>query len=360
MIKIIVLVIVILIIIIALFLNLSPQFGGSLSREDAKNLKKSKNFKNGKFRNEVEVSMMSDIKLGSIVNGFKNKDTIPKRELPIDNYLIGNGEKTKVVWFGHSSLLVEIDGKNILIDPMLSERPSPVPIFVKRRFGSKLPINIEEINKIDAVLISHDHYDHLDYKTIKVIKNKVGMFYVPLAVGSHLRSWGVKQEKIVELDWWQEAMLDDIAITATPSQHFSGRGLFNRNSTLWCSWVIKGTKSNLFFSGDTGYHKGFKEIGEKYGPFDLTMMECGQYNDIWPNIHMVPEQTVQAHKDLKGKVLLPIHWSAFKLSTHSWNDPAKRVTVAAKKLGVTAITPKIGEEVIVGEKTIFESWWENI
>ncbi len=358
MIEIVSIIVVILIVGGILFLNLAPQIGGNITKEEKEKYSQSNNYKKGKFRNKKEVSMVSEVKFKTFGDMIKNKNTIPKHNLPIKDYKLGNSKETKVVWFGHSALLIEIDGKNILLDPMLTERPSPVPVFVGKRFKTDVPIDISEIKNIHGVLISHDHYDHLDYSSIKKIKDNVERFYVPLGVGAHLRRWGVERSKIIELDWWQESNIGNIIVAATPSQHFSGRGVFNGNSTLWCSWVIKGSKETLFFSGDTGYHNGFKEIGEKYGPFDLTMMECGQYNESWASIHMMPEQTVKAHIDLKGKVLLPIHWAAFKLSIHPWNEPASRSVSEAERLKVKVITPNIGEEIIIGKENVDNNWWK--
>jgi len=208
-------------------------------------------------------------------------------------------------------------------------------------------------------LISHDHYDHLDYWSITKLKDNVKKFYVPLGVAAHLKAWGVEEVKIVEMDWWEEVKFEELVFACAPARHFSGRGLTNKDSTLWCSWVVKGDNANIFFSGDTGYNEGFKKIGEKYGPFDLTLLECGQYNEGWAEIHMMPEQTVQAHIDLRGKLLMPIHWAAFKLSVHPWQEPVERLLAKANSLGVKVTTPKIGEPVILGRTLPSSRWWEN-
>ena len=208
--------------------------------------------------------------------------------------------------------------------------------------------------------MSHDHYDHLDYETIQKLKDKVGVYFTPLGLGNHLIEWGVNKERINELNWWDSIDFDGIKLICTPARHFSGRGLFDRATTLWCSWVIEGKKDNVFFSGDSGYDTHFKEIGEKYGPFDISLMECGQYNEDWKLLHMMPEETVQAALDLKSKLTMPIHWGGFTLAFHDWTDPIERVVNKAKKLNMPITTPKIGEPVIIGKETYpIEKWWKN-
>jgi L-ascorbate metabolism protein UlaG (beta-lactamase superfamily) len=265
---------------------------------------------------------------------------------------------TRLFWFGHSSFYLEMDGMKILIDPMLGNKPSPIPFMGPQRYSEELPIPIEEFSNIDAVIYSHDHYDHLDYGTIKKLKNKVDHFYVPLGVGNHLESWGVPKENISELNWWENIDFQGINLICAPSRHFSGRGMFNRASTLWCSWIIEGNEHKIYFSGDSGYDSHFKEIGDKYGPFDLSLIECGQYNPQWKNIHMMPEETIQAGSDLKSKLVLPIHWGAFTLAFHSWTDPIERALKKGEELNQTVITPKIGEPIVLGNDELpKEKWW---
>jgi L-ascorbate metabolism protein UlaG (beta-lactamase superfamily) len=262
-----------------------------------------------------------------------------------------------LTWFGHSAVLLEIDSVKIFIDPMLGLHAGPVPLISPKRYNEELPIAIEKLPFIDIVLISHDHYDHLDYGSILKLKDKVGKFFVPLGVGAHLRAWGVKPELITELNWWQEAQHNSFTFICAPARHFSGRG-FTNNLTLWSSWIIKSSREQLYFSGDSGYGPHFKEIGEKYGPMDFVMMECGQYNERWASIHMMPEETVQATLDVQGKVLLPIHWGAFTLAMHGWDDPINRVTAAAQRLNVPIRTPKIGQMILPLDDTASDlRWW---
>jgi len=212
---------------------------------------------------------------------------------------------------------------------------------------------------IDAVLLSHDHYDHLDYGSIVKLRNKVKHFFVPLGVGAHLARWGVDPTKISEHDWWDEVQFEGLTLASTPARHFSGRSLKDRDTTLWCSWVIVGPEARVFFSGDSGYGPHFAEIGEKYGPFDLTLIECGQYDARWAAIHMLPEESVQAHLDVQGKVMMIVHWAAFTLGLHDWTDPVERVSKAAEAQNIRFSTPKIGETVIIGAAEYPASiWWK--
>ncbi|MDP4128047.1 MAG: MBL fold metallo-hydrolase [Bacillota bacterium] len=275
----------------------------------------------------------------------------PDRPIPIDRVdtlPMQAGEQTKVIWFGHSTILLEIEGKRILLDPTFADSPSPFPLIGGKRFSRVLPIEPENIPPIDVVILSHDHYDHMDYRSIKKLKDKTTLFCIPSGVGKRLIEWGVDQKKIREFDWWNELELAGLTLACTPAKHFSGRTMFDRNNTLWCSWVIVGPRTKTFFSGDGGYGSHFDQIGKKYGPFDLTLMECGQYDERWSDIHMLPEETVQAHIDVNGKILLPIHWAAFSLAFHDWTDPIERVIKAAKERKVCITTPKICEAVIVG------------
>lgn len=348
-------------------MHVSPQFGGEAKGARLAAIQKSPNYDYDQFQNPVETNM--DIGFGGYVQMIrnrlfeKNEDQRPDFTLPVQKmdparFATVNDTATTITWFGHSAFLVEIDGKRLLLDPMLGEIASPISFIGPKRFSETLPIAIEDLPAIDAVLISHDHYDHLDYGSIKKLAEKTSHFYVALGVGAHLERWGVPAAKITEMDWWQESSFQGLKFVSTPARHFSGRGLSDRMKTLWTSWVIKGERDKIFFSGDTGYFDGFKEIGDKYGPFDITLMECGQYNELWANIHMMPEETVQAHLDLKGKLLMPIHWGAFTLAMHSWTDPVERVMSKAKALKIPITTPRIGEPIILNSSIPKTVWWE--
>jgi L-ascorbate metabolism protein UlaG (beta-lactamase superfamily) len=349
------------------FMQLSPQFGAEAKGQRLSQIEQSPNYHDGVFQNPVETNMDIGFRgyLKMINSRLFNKqaDQEPDWYLPVEKidprkFDQQQDTATVLTWFGHSAFLIEIDGKRLLVDPMLGERASPISFLGPKRFNETLPIEIEDLPQIDAILISHDHYDHLDYGSIKKLEAKTGHFYVTLGVGAHLERWGVPASKITELDWWQEVKFKGLTFVATPARHFSGRGFSDRMKTLWASWVIQGRHDNIFFSGDTGYFDGFKEIGDRYGPFDVTLMECGQYNELWPNIHLMPEETVQAHIDLKGKLLMPIHWGAFALAMHSWTDPIERVTQRAKELRVPMTTPRIGEPIILERRIPMSNWWE--
>jgi L-ascorbate metabolism protein UlaG (beta-lactamase superfamily) len=307
---------------------------------------------------EMGITYMFTIIKDLIKGNPKRK---PKGPIPIeflDNDTLNDNQETRVVWFGHSTLLVEIEGKRLLLDPNFANSPSPFPLIGGKRFSKVLPIEPERLPPIDVVILSHDHYDHLDYRSIMQIKDTTSLFCVPLRVGNRLKRWGISKEKIKEFDWWNELDFAGVTLACTPSRHFSGRGLFDRNKTLWCSWAILGRQTRIFFSGDGGYGSHFAEIGEKYGPFDLTLMECGQYDKRWSDIHMMPEQTVQAHLDVKGNRMIPIHWAAFSLAFHDWTEPIERITKAARERNVDVLTPKIGEFVNIRSAEYPKSnWW---
>ena len=348
-----------------LFVNSSPEFGGKATQEQKKFYSRSLNYKDGKFinRGNVEMSMDFNKFFKSLVGYFSpTPQTKPSSDIPvhkIDSLNIARYKgKTRMVWFGHSTFLLQINGKNILIDPMFGNVPAPHPMLGGKRFSSELPIQIEKLPQIDAVILSHDHYDHLDYGSIFKLKDKVNHFYTPLGVGVHLLEWGIPQRQITELDWWQQSTFGDLVFKCTPAQHFSGRGFNDRGNTLWASWIIQSSTENLFFSGDSGYGSHFKEIGDKYGPFDFAMMECGQYNEMWKEIHMMPEETAQAGLDIKAKFIMPIHWGSFKLAMHTWTEPVERLLTRASELNIPVHVPEIGESIYLDPKHIQSTkWW---
>ncbi|WP_225677181.1 MBL fold metallo-hydrolase [Thalassolituus marinus] len=268
-------------------------------------------------------------------------------------------DEHRVYRLGHSTMLLSLNGEVWLLDPVFSERASPVQWAGPERFHP-LPLNPQDLPPLKGIVISHDHYDHLDEGSIRQLADKAEGFYVPLGLGRYLQQWGVAADRIVEHDWWQETRVGDTLLAATPTQHFSGRGLFSRDSTLWASWVIERDGRRYFFSGDSGYFAGFKQIGERYGPFDLTMMENGAYNERWGHIHMMPEESVQAHLDLGGQRMLPIHNSTFDLSIHAWFEPLQRVSDIASQRGVELVTPIIGEPVVMGREQAFSLWWQSL
>jgi len=359
-------ILVAIITVVFLVLNFYPPLGGKSSKESRERMKESPNFVDGKFRNQIPTPMDLSIKdsirlLGEQMKGHPQGR--PESELPIipfDPKSFAENSEDQVIWFGHSTLLLKVNEVNILIDPVFSKAASPVSMVGPKRYSAKLPAEIEDLPKIDAVIISHDHYDHLDYGSIRKLRGNVEKFIVPLGVAGHLVRWGVEKDAIIELDWWDEVPFSGLTIASTPARHFSGRGPGTGGTTLWSSWVILSEKTRVYFSGDSGYGPHFKEIGDKYGPFDLTLMETGQYNENWAGIHMMPEETLQAHADVRGKLMIPIHWAAFTLALHSWTDPIERATQAAHEQGAAIATPRIGETVVIGaEEYPTLAWWDG-
>lgn len=348
---------------VVIVINTKPDFGQKPTGKHLEQIKTSPNYGDGQFVNLIETKMGSfgDM-MGTMPDFLFGKNQSPDFDLPVkfgENQQPAVDSLSFVTWYGHSAFLIEMEGKRILIDPMLGEVAAPIS-FGSKRWAYTAPIPIDELTNIDVVILSHDHYDHLDYSTIMKLRDHVRQFFLPLGVGSHLQSWGVPKSKITEFDWWDEKKLEDLNIIACPARHFSGRGLFDNNSTLWASWIIEGAHQKFYFSGDGGYGPHFKDIGEKFGPFDLAMMECGQYNEAWEAIHMMPEQSVQAGLDVKGKVLMPIHWGAFKLSVHTWTDPIIRFQNESKRLNAKMIHPVIGERFSIGQDYPVTEWWRPI
>ena len=264
----------------------------------------------------------------------------------------------RITWMGHSAFMVELDGTRTLVDPIWSERASPFTWSGPKRFYQP-PLAFEDLPPIDAVIISHDHYDHLCRETVGrlLAQNPALEWLVPLGVGAHLEHWGVDNAKIVELDWWEDRTIDGVTITATPSRHFSGRWLSDQNATLWAGWAWKGPTRSVFYSGDTALHPQFAEIGERLGPFDVTLMESGAYNQLWADVHLGPEQAVIAHRMVGGKVMIPVHWGLFDLALHGWTEPAERVAVAAKRLGVEVAILRPGASYEAEQEATIDRWW---
>ncbi len=352
-----------------LFINLSPQFGGKISKEQKEAYAKTGHYEDGIFINKEPMHIeMNCHSLKKMITDMLNPNPhlAPENNLEVKKVstetLLNNVVKsTRVLWFGHSTFLVEMDGKFILIDPVFSQVAAPSPLLGRKRYNKEMPMDIEDLPEIDFVVISHNHYDHLDYESIKKLKSKVKKFFVPLGDGSHLKSWEVPEDHIVEMDWWKEFSIDSTTITFVPSRHTSGRGLSDRDASLWGGWIFEGPNDNIYYSGDGGYGKYFKEIREKYGPFDLGIMECGQYNKLWKDMHMVPEQTVQAGLDVGAQVIVPAHWGAFSLAMHTWKDPIERVTAEGERSNLPIATPQIGELFSIKPAQIpTEKWWVEI
>jgi L-ascorbate metabolism protein UlaG (beta-lactamase superfamily) len=264
-----------------------------------------------------------------------------------------------VVWFGHASTLVEIEGRRVLLDPVWSERCSPSQRVGPRRLH-RPPVPLAALGAVDAVVISHDHYDHLDMGTIKALaRDQSAPFVVPLGVGAHLDRWGVPASRIVELDWGESTVVNGATLTATAAHHFSGRTLA-RNDTLWTSWVVAAGGRRVFYTGDSGWFPGYAGIGAEHGPFDAALVQIGAYSTAWPDIHMTPEEAVTAHLDVRGGLLVPVHWGTFNLAFHAWSEPVDRLWSEAKAREVRLAVPRPGERVDVDAPPAVDGWWQTV
>ena len=288
--------------------------------------------------------------------------TIPAGALPVDalsREQLDRAADRSLYRLGHSTLLFKLRGQFWLTDPVFGERASPFRNMGPKRFHAP-PISLDALPPLRAVILSHDHYDHLDQETVIALAEKTEVFITTLGVGDRLIEWGIDADKVRQFDWWDGVELDGVTLTATPAQHFSGRSLLDGNSTLWASWVIDDGDLRVFFSGDTGYFDGFRTIGERLGPFDLTFIETGAYDAQWPYVHMQPDETVQAHIDLGGRWLVPIHNGTFDLAMHRWQEPFERVTGLALARGVSVSTPRMGERLDLGAPHRGERWWRDV
>lgn len=348
----------------AYFFMKQPKFGKLPSGARLERIKKSPNFRDGKFQNlSVTPDLAEGVSYYTVMKDFffaKSKRSAPDSVLPSEKINLHSldADKDIIVWFGHSSYFIQLDGKKILVDPVFSGSASPVR-FTTLSFNGSDVYTVDDLPAIDYLFITHDHWDHLDYKTILELKPKVGKIITGLGTAEHLESWGFDTTNIYERDWNDKVVLQE-GFTAylTPARHFSGRG-FTRNMSLWTSFVLQTPSMKLYIGGDSGYDNHFKQIGETFGPFDLAILECGQYNPYWRYIHMMPEEVVQASIDLKAKVLMPVHWAKFSLALHDWDDPIIRVVKEANRRNVPILHPLIGEEVDLKDNVKTVGWWED-
>jgi L-ascorbate metabolism protein UlaG (beta-lactamase superfamily) len=337
-------------------------------------IRRSPHFKDGVFQNPGGLARTrpsgSTLDLAKV---FLDKDTrsrrAPRGSVPVHATTLADISRPpatglRLTWMGHSSVLAEIDGQRVLFDPVWGERCSPFPFAGPRRLHPA-PLPLAALGPVDVVVISHDHYDHLDLPTIKALAGTDTLFAVPLGVGAHLERWGVSAGRLRELDWHETTKVGGLALTATPARHFCGRGLRNTQHTLWASWVVAGEEHRIYHSGDTGYFGGFADIGAEHGPFDATMIQVGAYSDFWPDIHMTPEEGVRSHRDLQGGdpaagVLLPIHWGTFNLAPHPWAEPGEWMRDAAGEAGTAVAFPRPGEPFEPAGGLPTEPWWRPL
>ncbi|MET9406455.1 MBL fold metallo-hydrolase [Streptomyces sp. NPDC002935] len=348
-------------------------FGADPGGARMERIRNSPNFADGVFQNPERARTRPD---GSMVDFakvyFRSEErahrsptgTVPVHATTLADLARPAVSGLRLTWMGHSSVLAEIDGHRVLFDPVWGERCSPFAFAGPKRLHP-VPLPLAALGPVDVVVISHDHYDHLDMPTIKALADTDTVFAVPLGVGAHLEHWGVSVDRVRELDWNESTKVGGITLTATPARHFCGRGLRNTQHTLWASWVAEGDTHRIYHSGDTGYFDGFKDIGAAHGPFDATMIQIGAYSEFWPDIHMTPEEGMRSHLDLQGGqpsgVMLPIHWATFNLSTHAWADPGEGTVAAARAVGARVALPRPGEPFEPTAETVpAEPWWRGV
>ena len=345
-----------------------PQFGARMSGARLERAKANPQYHDGRFVNAQPEAPTTLAALGDyVVRQFSGDEVrVPPAPVPVRVVdaaalaLAPGASALRALWIGHASTYVELDGLRLLLDPVFAERVSPLPVG-PRRFHPP-PIALADLPPIDAVLVSHDHYDHLDMATVRHLAARGARFFVPLGIGAHLERWGVPAAQIDEMEWWQRRTLRGVEFVCTPTRHYSGRGLSDRSATLWSSWSVLGPRHRIYYSGDTGYSTHFAEIGSRLGPFDLAFVKIGAYGPgpSWIDIHMAPEQSVQAHRDVRARRMFPVHWSTFNLAYHDWDEPIRRAVAEARRSGVEVVTPRLGEWVDADLEFASTAWWEAV
>lgn len=336
--------------------------GSAPSGARLERIRQSSNYDGNQFINSELTKRLGGGGIWSVMNAYLSPRKRPRPELPLPiiRPTLSRTDSVagvKIIWLGHSTVYAEIDGLTILIDPIFD-------VEVRTLIGHSLrfhppPIARDNLPQIDAVIISHDHHDHLEKSTVETLAPTGTIFFVPLGVGTYLERWNVPDSQIVELDWWQSVTIMSVEIICTPARHGSGRTILDSDETLWASWVVKGPNQSLFYGGDTGYGAQFKEIGQLYGPFDLSLLPIGAYGENWPDIHLTPEEAVRAQIALRGKLLLPVHWGTFDVALHPWDEPIERLVKVAEEKQIRIITPRPGEIVYPEREIIFELWWQK-
>lgn len=342
----------------------TPRFGAAPSGKRLERIKNSPHYRDGQFQNVSHTPPLADgaTYLGVIKKFFftkkvRNKPSRPLPSVRTDLKKLPPAENV-VVWFGHSSYFLQVDGKKMLVDPVFSGAASPVS-FTTRSFAGSDIYTPDDFPEIDILFLSHDHWDHLDYRTILKLKPKVRQVITGLGTGAHLKRWGFPNDIIVELDWNETYDLGSgFIVQTTTARHFSGRG-FKRNQALWMAFLLQTPKRKIYLGGDSGYDRHFADIGKRFGPIDLAVLECGQYNQDWKYIHMLPHEIILAAQQLGAKALLPVHWGKFALSVHPWDEPIEIVSENAKKAGLPLWTPMIGEKVNLDSPQVFDDWWKK-
>ena len=353
---------------VATFAVLSlPPFGGKASGARLERMRANPQFENGQFVNVERPAPYTFDVVRTLIAGQFSGDEQREPPAPIPVVVVDPAQLAaapkpglRAFWIGHASAYVEVDGLRVLIDPVFSQYASPFEVGPKRFHPP--PIALADLPRIDAVVISHDHYDHLDMATVRHLATRGTVFFVPLGIGAHLERWQVPPSQIRELEWWQEGSIGGVRFVCTPTRHYSGRGLTDSRATLWSSWSVVGPQHRFFYSGDTGYSKHFAEIGARLGPFDMSFIKVGAYGpgQPWIDIHMSPESAVRAHGDVGGKRLFPVHWGTFNLAFHAWDEPIRRTVKAAAAQGVDLVTPRVGQVVDAERPFLPDPWWESV
>ncbi|MCB9251376.1 MAG: MBL fold metallo-hydrolase [Flavobacteriales bacterium] len=345
---------------------MNKQFGARPNRAERLKFSTNKQWNGKRFVNlettRMEVNFYTLPKI-LYKQFFEKEKRTPSKPIPVETFdmakFLTASNSVKYIWYGHSVVLLRLGGKTILIDPMMGSNAAPISPFAVRRFSSQTLNIVDEWPEIDAVLLTHDHYDHLDYDSIQKLRSKVKNFYVALGVKRHLEKWGVEGNRVHEFSWWDSMELDTIKIFFTPTRHFSGRGIGDHSKSLWGGWVIRSGSTQIWFSGDGGYGAHFKDIGKKFSTFDLAFMECGQYNKYWHQIHMFPEESVMAGLEAGAKVMVPVHWAGFALAQHSWTDPVQRFIEECQKRNAISRVPSPGSLLDIMERYELKNWWEE-
>ena len=342
--------------------------GGALSGDRLQRAQTSAHYRDGKFFNTVPQSPATfGLYWDYLVEQLSGDQIrVPPSAIPViamapEAMAAPPAPGLRAVWLGHASVYVELDGFRLLVDPMFSDYASPIAGLGPKRFHPP-PIALADLPKIDAVMISHDHYDHLDMATIQYLSARGTRFFVPLGVGAHLDEWGIPKSQITELDWWEFSEVDGLKIICTPSRHYSGRSLGDQKSKLWSSWAIVGPEHRVYYSGDTGFSDHFQTIGKRLGPFDLSIVKIGAYGPgaNWFDIHMTPEDAIWAHQAVRARRMLPVHWATFNMAFHDWDEPIERAVKAASETNVDLVTPRVGEVVEIGAPFRSTRWWELV
>ena len=351
-----------------LFLRNWPPFGGTVSGERLKTAQASPHYHDGAFANTPPHPplQLGDVWGYFIEQLFGDQTRVPPSVIPIsavppESIHAEPLTALRAIWLGHSSVYIELDGLRLLVDPVFSDYASPLNGIGPKR-THPLPIALADLPRIDVVMISHDHYDHLDMRTIQYLSSKGTQFLVPLGVGAHLDEWEIPESRITELDWWESTEIAGLTIVCTPAQHYSSRGIFDYKETLWSSWSVIGPKHRVFYSGDSGFSNHFRLIGDRLGPFDLSIMKIGQYGPgaSWIYSHMNPEDAIDAHLAVRARRMLPVSWATFNIAFHDWDEPIRRAVQAANENNVDLVTPRVGDVVIAGKPFSSYPWWEEV